>query len=99
MHRLPQSLAQSLPPNLIVFDGECVLCAGFFRFMLKHDRAKRFSYATAQSPLGQQLYQALGLPLKNFETNLVIVNGDLSEQRERPARRKGGCGSSHQGLG
>ena len=55
-----------LPPDLrariegrdaIVFDGECVLCSGFFRFMLKRDRAGRFRYATAQSDLGQALRQ------------------------------------------
>jgi len=63
------------PQNLIVFDGVCVLCSGFFRFMLKHDRAQRFSYATAQSPVGQQLYRDLGLPTDEFETNLVIVDG------------------------
>nr|WP_291735166.1 DCC1-like thiol-disulfide oxidoreductase family protein [Leisingera sp. F5] len=61
--------------NLIVFDGECVLCSGFFRFMLRHDRARRFSFATAQSPLGQLLYREHGLPTDDFETNLVIVNG------------------------
>lgn len=63
--------------DLIVFDGECVLCSGFFRFMLRHDRAGRFSFATAQSPLGQSLYQALGLPTDDFETNLVIVDGQV----------------------
>lgn len=77
MHRLPESLAQSIPKDLIVFDGECVLCTGFFQFMLKHDHAERFAFATAQSPVGQQLYQALGLPLKDFETNLVITDGRI----------------------
>ena len=75
-----------LPPDLrariegrdaIVFDGECVLCSGFFRFMLKRDRAGRFRYATAQSDLGQALYAALGLPTDFFETNLVIVDGRI----------------------
>ena len=61
--------------DVIVFDGECVLCSGFFQFMLKHDTAQRFSFATAQSQLGQQLYRALGLPTDDFETNLVIVDG------------------------
>lgn len=61
--------------NLIVFDGECVLCSGFFRFMLRHEQAGRFSFATAQSPLGQRLYRELGLPADDFETNLVIVDG------------------------
>ena len=61
--------------DLIVFDGECVLCSRFFRFMLRYDRAERFAFATAQSPLGQRLYQEHGLPTDDFETNLVIVNG------------------------
>ncbi len=47
--------------NLIVFDGECVLCSGFFRFVLKHDREEKFLFATAQSTLGQQLYSDLSL--------------------------------------
>ena len=61
--------------DLIVFDGECVLCSGFFRFMLRYDRAKRFSFATAQSALGQRLYRRQGLPTGDFETNLVYVDG------------------------
>lgn len=65
--------------DLIVFDGECVLCSGFFRFVLQKDRSERFRFATAQSPLGQRLYAQLGLPLDDFETNLVII-GDRTHQ-------------------
>nr|WP_298846295.1 DCC1-like thiol-disulfide oxidoreductase family protein [uncultured Ruegeria sp.] len=61
--------------NLIVFDGECVLCSGFFRFMLKRDLRQSFQFATAQSPLGQKLFCDLGLPTQGFQTNLVIVEG------------------------
>nr|WP_209595814.1 DCC1-like thiol-disulfide oxidoreductase family protein [Ruegeria sp. HKCCSP351] len=61
--------------NLIVFDGECVLCSGFFQFMLKRDQRHVFQFATAQSPLGQKLYRDLGLPTQDFPTNLVVVNG------------------------
>jgi len=53
-----QRLPQYLPQSLIVFDGECVLCSGFYRFMIKHDRRQRFTFTTAQSPIGQ-LYQRL----------------------------------------
>lgn len=66
--------------DLIVFDGECVLCSGFFSFMLRHDRAQRFQFATAQSPLGQKLYRELGLPTKEFRTNLVVVNGQVYQR-------------------
>lgn len=66
--------------NLIVFDGECVLCSSFFRFMLRYDRAHVFQFATAQSPLGQRLYRQLDLPTQDFETNLVIVNQKVHQR-------------------
>ena len=75
-----QRLPENLPQNLIVFDGECVLCSGFYRFMLKHDHKQRFAFATAQSPIGQQLYQALGLPMQDFETNLIIIDGTVFQR-------------------
>lgn len=77
---LPQTQVAVLAGrDLVVFDGECVLCSGFFRFVLRHDNARRFSFVTAQSPLGQALYRALGLNPTEFETNLVIVNGRIYE--------------------
>jgi predicted DCC family thiol-disulfide oxidoreductase YuxK len=66
--------------DVIVFDGECVLCSGFFRFVTRQDRRGRFRFATAQSPLGQRLYADLGLPTDAFETNLVIVDGRIHER-------------------
>ncbi len=66
--------------DLIVFDAECVLCSGFFRFMLRHDRGQRFHFATAQSPLGQRLYAQLNLPATDFETNLVIVDSQVYQR-------------------
>ncbi len=78
---LPADLPSRLQRrNLIVFDGECVFCSAFFRFMLRHDTRQGFSYATAQSPLGQALYTALGLPLDDFKTNLVIVDGVIYQR-------------------
>jgi predicted DCC family thiol-disulfide oxidoreductase YuxK len=73
---LPHALRTRLDGrDLIVFDGECVLCSGFFRFITRVDRTQRFHYAHAQSPFGQALYTALGLPNDDFETNLIIVDG------------------------
>ena len=68
-----------IPQDLIVFDGHCVFCSSFFRFMLRHDNA-HFAYATAQSPLGQDLYRALGLPTDDFATNLVIAQGVIHQR-------------------
>ena len=79
--QLPEPLNHRLAgKNLIVFDGACVFCSAFFRFMWRHDRAQKFHYATAQSPLGQALYAALNLPLIDFETNIVITNGQIHQR-------------------
>jgi predicted DCC family thiol-disulfide oxidoreductase YuxK len=60
---------------LIVFDGVCVLCSAFARFVLRHDPQFRFRLATAQSPLGQALLCHYGLDAQVFETNLLIAGG------------------------
>src|SRR5688500_1824381 len=60
---------------LVVFDGVCVLCSGFARFILKRDRDFAFRLATAQSPLGQALFRHYGLDAREFETNLVLADG------------------------
>lgn len=60
---------------LIVFDGVCVLCSGFAKFVLKRDPAGRFRFTTAQSPLGQALFRHYGLDTETLETNLVLVEG------------------------
>ena len=61
--------------GLIVFDGVCVLCSGFAKFVLKHDRGLVFRLATAQSPLGQALFHHYGLDTETLETNLVLIEG------------------------
>lgn len=60
---------------LIVFDGVCVLCSGFARFVARHDTAAQFRFTAAQSPLGQALYRHFGLDPVNYETNLLIADG------------------------
>lgn len=60
---------------LIVFDGVCILCSRFARFVIEHDPHARFRFATAQGPLGQALYAHLDLSTTEFETNIVIIDG------------------------
>ncbi len=60
---------------LIVFDGVCVLCSAFVRFVITRDTKKQFLLTTAQSELGQALYRYYGLDPVNFETNLLITDG------------------------
>ena len=39
----------------IVFDGVCVLCNGWVRFLLRHDRDARYRFATMQGGHGRRL--------------------------------------------
>ncbi|MCK3775572.1 thiol-disulfide oxidoreductase DCC family protein [Ensifer sesbaniae] len=60
---------------VIVFDGECILCSGWVRFLLRHDRRAQYRYLTAQSPIGQALYRHYGLDASSCESNLLIEDG------------------------
>jgi len=60
--------------DLIVFDGTCIFCSGFARFMVRNDRQARFRFVTAQSEMGRALYQKYDLDADLMETNIVIVN-------------------------
>jgi predicted DCC family thiol-disulfide oxidoreductase YuxK len=60
---------------LVVFDGVCVLCSGFARFILERDKDFAFRLTMAQSLLGQALYRHYGLDTREFESNLVLVDG------------------------
>ena len=60
---------------LIVFDGVCVLCSASARFVLRHDRARRFRLTAAQSPVGQALYRHFGLSPTDYDTFLLVEDG------------------------
>jgi predicted DCC family thiol-disulfide oxidoreductase YuxK len=60
---------------IIIFDGHCVLCSRFARFVLRHDRRGLFRLTAAQTPLGQALFRHLGLDPVHFETNVLLERG------------------------
>ena len=70
----------SVPPfpddrPIIIFDGHCVLCSRFARFVLRHDRRAVFRLMAAQTPVGQALYRHLHLDPVQFETNVLLESG------------------------
>jgi predicted DCC family thiol-disulfide oxidoreductase YuxK len=60
---------------IILFDGVCNLCSGFARFVIAHDREARFRFAAMQSPAGRALLERYGLPLEDWESNVLIEAG------------------------
>lgn len=49
------------PRAIIVFDGVCVLCNGWVRFLLRHDRGQRYRFAAMQGDAGRRLLADNGL--------------------------------------
>ena len=60
---------------IIVFDGKCVLCSRWARFVMRHDRDMRFRLLAAQTPLGTALYEHYGLDAVDYETNVLLEDG------------------------
>lgn len=57
---------------IIVFDGVCVLCNGWVRFLLRHDRKQRYRFAAMQSARGRELLLQHGLDPDNPASFLLI---------------------------
>ena len=57
---------------VIVFDGVCVLCNGWVRFLLRRDRAGRYRFAAMQSDAGRALLSAHGLDADDPASFLLL---------------------------
>ena len=42
---------------IVVFDAQCLLCNGWVRFLLRHDRQGAFQFASIQGTAGQALLE------------------------------------------
>jgi predicted DCC family thiol-disulfide oxidoreductase YuxK len=57
---------------VLLYDGECSLCNGVVRFILRHDSSGRIRFAPLQSPPGQEYLRSQGLSTGDFDS-LVFV--------------------------
>jgi predicted DCC family thiol-disulfide oxidoreductase YuxK len=61
--------------NVILYDGVCVFCSRWIRFIARYDKAKRFRFTAIQSSYGTRLAQAFGIDANDPDTNAVIYGG------------------------
>jgi predicted DCC family thiol-disulfide oxidoreductase YuxK len=70
---------------VIVFDGVCVLCNGWMRFLLRHDRKQRYRFAPMQGDAGRRLLTENGLdpddPLSFLLVEYDVQNGNAAMPR------------------
>ncbi|HEX9446867.1 MAG TPA: DCC1-like thiol-disulfide oxidoreductase family protein [Dongiaceae bacterium] len=78
---------------IIVYDGLCALCSGWVSIVLRYDHRRRFRLVPAQAPLGQALYRHYGLDPENFESNMLIEEGEVWLKSEACLRMAAGLGS------
>jgi predicted DCC family thiol-disulfide oxidoreductase YuxK len=61
--------------DVILYDGACVFCSRWIRFIAARDRDKRFRFTAIQSSYGTRLAQALRIDPDDPDSNAVIHGG------------------------
>lgn len=78
---------------VLLIDGQCFLCHGVTKFVLKRDPHARFRFATLQSPYGQSMLAREGFDPEQRDT-FFMLDGDRvftkSDAALRVLKRLGG---------
>ena len=61
--------------DMILYDGVCVFCSRWIRFIAERDKDGRFRFTAIQSPYGTRLARAFGIDPQDPDTNAVIHGG------------------------
>lgn len=67
--------APDLPDGLILFDGVCLLCSAWVRFVVRRDPGARFRFVAVQDAVGRGMAARLGIDEAAPETNAVALGG------------------------
>ena len=62
-------------PGLVLYDGDCILCSSWFRFVAKRDGKRRLLFTPIQSEFGRAVAFRLDIDPVNPQSNAVILNG------------------------
>ena len=61
--------------DMILYDGVCIFCSRWIRFVATRDVERRFRFTPIQSGYGTRLAQTFGIDPKDPDTNAVIHGG------------------------
>ena len=61
--------------DVILYDGVCVFCSRWVRFVAARDRDRRFRFTAIQSDYGARLARTFGIDPEDPDTNAVIHGG------------------------
>jgi predicted DCC family thiol-disulfide oxidoreductase YuxK len=63
--------------DVILYDGVCVFCSRWVRFVAARDTARRFRFTAIQSGYGTRLAQVFGIDPNDPDTNAVVHGGEV----------------------
>jgi predicted DCC family thiol-disulfide oxidoreductase YuxK len=61
--------------DVILYDGVCIFCSRWVRFVAARDIARKFRFTAVQSPYGTRLAQTFGIDPDDPDTNAVVRGG------------------------
>ncbi len=64
---------------VLLYDGECGLCNGVVRFLIRRDPGGRLHFATLQGDAAQDFLRSQGLPLDDFDS--LVFAPDWGDRR------------------
>ena len=63
--------------DVILYDGVCIFCSRWVRFVATRDVVRRFRFTPIQSGYGTRLAQAFGINPADPDTNAVVHGGEV----------------------
>jgi len=61
--------------DVILYDGVCIFCSRWVRFVIARDTARRFRFTPIQSDYGTRLAKTFGIDPDDPDTNAVVHGG------------------------
>ena len=71
---------------IVLFDGVCNLCNRSVQFIIRHDKKKKFLFASLQGQKGQEVLQQFHLPANELNS-FILLEGDRIYTRSTGALR------------
>lgn len=63
--------------DVILFDGVCIFCSRWIRFVAQRDAARRFRFTPIQSEYGARLAKTFEINPDDPDTNAVVHGGEV----------------------
>ncbi|UFX45198.1 thiol-disulfide oxidoreductase DCC family protein [Bradyrhizobium sp. 41S5] len=61
--------------DVILYDGVCIFCSRWVRFVITRDTTRRFRFTPIQSGYGTRLAKTFGIDSEDPDTNAVVHGG------------------------